>query len=177
MFFHLDVCYGFWHCFHKFYLIEHSSPSVQFLYNNKKSRLMWIAKWWYHENAFEMRCLFYFVNSESWYKCFATLLFYRFKTLEHCFKAYFIKSYQNILFSIFFNECWIATTNLRYYAPFKVRKFESLFYRINTFFAKKYHLHWRADRAYIICKYTTHIFFQFWAWLFYVIHKSSSFLW
>ena len=70
---------------------------------------------------------------------------------------------------------------LRYYATFKVRKSESLFYKINTFLPKKYLLHWIADRENIICKYIAYIFFQFWVrllrFLFYAISKSSSFLW
>ena len=48
-------------------------------------------------------------------------------------------------------------------------------------FAKNYLLNWAAGRANIPCKYIIRIFFQFWVWfsrfLFYVISKSSSFLW
>ena len=41
-----------------------------------------------------------------------------------------------------------------------MRNFESLFYKINTFLQKNL-LSWIADRANIICKYTTYIFFSF----------------
>ena len=42
----------------------------------------------------------------------------------------------------------LTTVNkhLRYYATFKVRKFESLFYKINTFLQKNYHLGWIAKK-------------------------------
>ena len=71
---------------------------------------------------------------------------------------------------------------VRYYATFKVRKLESLFYKISRFLKKKLPLALGiADRANIICKYTIYIFFQFWAWLlqflFCVISKTSSFFW
>ena len=49
---------------------------------------------------------------------------------------------------------------LRYYASFKVRKFESLFYKIKIFLPKNYHLHWIAGKAYILYKYIMHIFFS-----------------
>ena len=51
--------------------------------------------------------------------------------------------------------------SLRYYATFKVRKFESLFYKINTFFQKNCHLHQTAGRVNILCKYIICIFFSF----------------
>ena len=50
---------------------------------------------------------------------------------------------------------------LRYYATFKERKFESLFYKINTCLQKNYHLHWIVDRANIFSKYIIYIFFNF----------------
>ena len=51
---------------------------------------------------------------------------------------------------------------LRYYASFKVRTFESLFYKIKIFLSKNYHLHWIAGKAYILYKYIMHIFFSIW---------------
>ena len=51
--------------------------------------------------------------------------------------------------------------SLRYYATFKVRKFESLFYKTNTCLKKNYHLHWIAGRANILRKYIVYIFFNF----------------
>ena len=53
------------------------------------------------------------------------------------------------------------TNELRYYATFKVRKFESLFYKLNTSLQKNYYLHWIAGRANIRCKYLIFVFFQF----------------
>ena len=47
---------------------------------------------------------------------------------------------------------------LRYYATFKVRKFEPLFYKINTCLQKNYHLHWIAGRATMLCQYLIYIF-------------------
>ena len=44
---------------------------------------------------------------------------------------------------------------------FKVRKFESLFYKINTCLQKNNHLHWIAGRANILSKYIIYIFFNF----------------
>ena len=68
---------------------------------------------------------------------------------------------------------------LRYYATFKVRKFELLLYKINTCFQKNYHLHWIAGRVNILSKDIINIF-QFWTWLLrflsYIISKSYSFL-
>ena len=49
----------------------------------------------------------------------------------------------------------------RYYATFKVRKFESLSYKINTCLQKNYHLHWIAGRGNILSKYIIYIFFSF----------------
>ena len=49
---------------------------------------------------------------------------------------------------------------LRYYVTFEVRKFESLIYKILHIFTKKYHLHWIAGRANIICKYIIYILFH-----------------
>ena len=71
---------------------------------------------------------------------------------------------------------------VRYYATFKVRKLESLFYKINRFLKKKLPLALGiADRANIICKYIIYIFFQFWAWLlmlvFCVISKVPILKW
>ena len=48
---------------------------------------------------------------------------------------------------------------LRYYATFKVRKFEWLFYKINTCMQKTTTC--IAGRADILSKYILHIFFQF----------------
>ena len=48
---------------------------------------------------------------------------------------------------------------LRYYTTFKVKKLESLFYKINTF-AKNYRLHWIAGRTNILSKYIIYIFFS-----------------
>ena len=72
--------------------------------------------------------------------------------------------------------------SLRYYATFKVRKFKSLFCKINTFLQKNYLLHWTAGRVNILCKYVIYIYFfqfrrGFRGFFFYVIYKSSSFLW
>ena len=47
---------------------------------------------------------------------------------------------------------------LRYYATFKVTKFEPLFYKINTCLQKNYHLHWIAGRATLLCQYLIYIF-------------------
>ena len=47
---------------------------------------------------------------------------------------------------------------LRYYATFKVTKFEPLFYKINTCLQKNYHLHWIAGRATMLCQYLIYIF-------------------
>ena len=65
---------------------------------------------------------------------------------------------------------------LRYYATFKVRKFESLFFELNTCLQKPATcIGLRAEQIYINI-----YFFQFWAWLLqflsYVISKSYSFL-
>ena len=68
---------------------------------------------------------------------------------------------------------------LRYYAPFKVRKFESLFYKNQYVFPKNYHLHWTAGRANILCKYLIY-FFNFgrgFCSSSYVNSRSSSLLW
>ena len=58
-------------------------------------------------------------------------------------------------------------------------KWENLFYKVNAFLRKNYHLCWTAGRANILCKYIIYIFFQFWAWvlqfIFYVISEKSSF--
>ena len=54
----------------------------------------------------------------------------------------------------------LVFNELRYYATFKVRKFESLFYKINIF-TKNYHLHWAAGRANILSNYIIYIFFNF----------------
>ena len=49
---------------------------------------------------------------------------------------------------------------LRYYnATFKVRKFESLFYKINTCLQKT--ATWIADRTNILCEYSMIFFFNF----------------
>ena len=45
----------------------------------------------------------------------------------------------------------------RYYATLRVRIFESLFNKINTFLQKNYHLHWIAVRANILFKYIIYI--------------------
>ena len=50
---------------------------------------------------------------------------------------------------------------LRYYAAFKLKKCESLFYKIDTFLQKNYHLHWIASRANFLSKYMIYIFFNF----------------
>ena len=51
----------------------------------------------------------------------------------------------------------LVFNEIRYYATFKVRKFESLFYKINIF-TKNYHLHWAAGRANILSNYIIYIF-------------------
>ena len=45
-------------------------------------------------------------------------------------------------------QLFLTTVNnhLRYNATFKVKKFESLFYKINTFLQKNYHLGWIAKK-------------------------------
>ena len=68
--------------------------------------------------------------------------------------------------------------SLKYYATFKVSKFESLFYKINTCLQKTTTcIGLRAEEIFSVNN-NTHIF-QFWAWLLrflsYVISKSSSF--
>ena len=64
---------------------------------------------------------------------------------------------------------------LRYYPTFKVRKFESLFYKL-IYLCKKLPLALDSKQS----KYFLYLF-QFWAWLlrflFNVISKSCSFLW
>ena len=65
------------------------------------------------------------------------------------------------------------------YATFKVRKFASLFYKINTCLQRNSTcIGLQADQ--MLCKYTILIFFQFWVWvlrfLFHVISTSSGFL-
>ena len=47
------------------------------------------------------------------------------------------------------------------YATFKMRKFGSLFNKINTFLQKNYYLLWIASRANILSKYIVYIFFNF----------------
>ena len=44
---------------------------------------------------------------------------------------------------------------LRYYATFKVRTFEQLFYKLNTCLQKNYYLQCIGGRANILCKYLT----------------------
>ena len=51
--------------------------------------------------------------------------------------------------------------NTRYYTTFKVRKFESLFYKINTCLQKNYHLHCISGRANILKKDIIYAFFNF----------------
>ena len=67
---------------------------------------------------------------------------------------------------------------LRYYAAFKLKKCESLFYKIDTFLQKNYHLHWIASRANFLSKYMIYIFFNFGrnfcSFFSFVISKSSS---
>ena len=48
--------------------------------------------------------------------------------------------------------------DLRYYATFKARKFESLICKINTCLEKNYQLHWIAGRGNIPCKYLIYIY-------------------
>ena len=76
---------------------------------------------------------------------------------------------QNVMFS------------LRYYATFKVRKFESLFCKTNAFLQKTATCIELQAKANILCKYMIYTFFQLWAWLlrflFHVISKSPSILW
>ena len=50
---------------------------------------------------------------------------------------------------------------LRYYATFKVRKSESLFYKMFYMLAKNYYFHWIAGRANILSKYIIYIFSSF----------------
>ena len=72
---------------------------------------------------------------------------------------------------------YLDWTQTRYYATFKVRKFVSIFYKINTFLPKTT-TPVALEAEEII---SVNIFFKFWAWLlqflFSVISKSSSFLW
>ena len=65
-----------------------------------------------------------------------------------------------------------ALTYLRYYATFKVRKFESFFYKINTCLQKT--ITWIITIANILCKYLIYIFFQFWTWLFRSFYYDSK---
>ena len=71
---------------------------------------------------------------------------------------------------------------LRRYATFKLRKFQSLFYKIHTKnFCKKLPLALDCKQGkYSLLLYNIHIF-QFWAcifrFIFYVISKSFRFLW
>ena len=67
--------------------------------------------------------------------------------------------------NLFIKTRIVQSNVLQYYATFKVRKFESLFCKINIFLYKKYLLHWIAGRASILCKYIMYIFFQFLEWL------------
>ena len=55
----------------------------------------------------------------------------------------------------------LITFSLRYCGTLKERKFESLFYKINTCLEKNYHLYWIVRRATILSKYITYIFFNF----------------
>ena len=91
----------------------------------------------------------------------------------HMSKLYVINS--PIKINLSFNEFYF----LRYYAAFKVTKFESLFYKINTCLQKLL-LALGCRKGNILSKYIIYIFFNFWAWLLwflsYVISKSSSFL-
>ena len=69
---------------------------------------------------------------------------------------------------------------LKYYVTFRVRKFKSFFYKINTCL-QNYHLYWIAGRANILSKYIIYIFFNFGRgfclrFLSYVFSKRSSFL-
>ena len=68
------------------------------------------------------------------------------------------RKWQLSVISSMLRQWWSKLWKLRYYATFKVRKSELLFYKINIFFAKSYHLHWIAGRANILSKY---IFFSF----------------
>ena len=59
--------------------VDKSSLSVELLYNNGNSGILWSAYWWRHENVFEMKCHHYlFFNVELKYKSCATPLFYRY---------------------------------------------------------------------------------------------------
>ena len=51
--------------------------------------------------------------------------------------------------------------SLRYYAPFKVRKCESLFYKINAFLQKNLPFALGCKQANILSKYIVYIFFNF----------------
>ena len=107
------------------------------------------------------------------------------------FKSFLHLSYKNtellFLWQCFLILSWDKHKNmncafpLRYYATFKSEKNWVAFLQNCYIFAKYYHLHWVTSIANILCKYIIYIFFQFCAWLlwflFYVISKSSSFLW
>ena len=80
----------------------------------------------------------------------------------------------------------ILLETLKYYATFKIRRFESFFYKMNIVLQKTITcIGLQAQQIFsvnILSKFSViRIFFQFLAWLlrffFYVISKSSSFLW
>ena len=70
-----------------------------------------------------------------------------------------VKSVRQFVFKILYCIIILIQYGWRYYATFKVRKCESLFYKINTFF--NYHFHWIASRANVLSKYVIYIFYNF----------------
>ena len=88
-------------------------------------------------------------------------------TFYFILKAFFVLTNKKICvltFSSSKKTGLIGKKRLRYYATFRVRKFDLLFYKINTF-EKNYHLHWIAGKANILSKNLKYIYFQFWEWL------------
>ena len=78
-------------------------------------------------------------------------------TLRNFCLNFFIDSSQILRFKV---HCSVLM--LRYYTNFKVRKFESFFYKINMKkTTKNYHLHWVAGRGNILSNYIIYIFFNF----------------
>ena len=73
----------------------------------------------------------------------------------------FVSNLPTNCLSVFHHFVKLALKGLRYYAPFKVRKFESLFYKINTCLQKNYHLHLIVGRTNILGKYIIYIFLNF----------------
>ena len=83
-------------------------------------------------------------------------------SFNQCFKWIFLSSIKELNRFISYG---MSNINLGYYATFKVRKFESYSYKINTFLQRTTVCIWLQADKNILCKYIIYIFFQFWAWI------------